>query len=186
MKQRIWILLFLVTAFYAYGQHAQYISVQSGLHFDSYNSLGARIYTEFQRNLNARTSYGIFVEHTRYLSRYMTDYYPGIYSDWHIVGYQRHFHVKLWKNILFWQLGVGGGLSHLSWTNNGHYDEFGINLTFHATLNIKLGKNVYLETTPVPILVPFSRFYIHYMPRLNNLRPVYSGTFHAVGLKIKI
>ncbi len=169
-----------------YAQSGSFVSLQTGFHLDSYNALGGRFFTEFQRFKTSRTAYGISVEHTFYMGHFMTDYYPGVYSQWLIADYQRYYKLPLWKNNIFYMLGMGGGFSLLSWTDSAAFVQPGVNLNFSITLNFRIGKYVYLETTPVPFIVPFSRFYVHYLPRMKKFGAVYSGTFHAVGLKIKI
>ncbi len=181
--KKFFLVLFLAFGLVVFSQSRQFLAFQTGFFADSYNSLGVRFFMEFQRDWNSQRGYGISLERTRFFGHYMTDYYPGVDADWTLFDYNYYYKLNLWKNFLALKLGAGVGISHLAWNNN---DKLGPNFNFSFTLNVRIGQNVYLETTPIPILVPFSRFYFHFLPTQQGNKMIYSGTFHAIGIKIKI
>jgi hypothetical protein len=93
-----------------------------------------------------------------------------------------YYKLNLFKDRLFWTGGLGIGALHVNWDDN---DSFGATLNASLTLNIRVTKRIYVETSPLIVLMPFSRIYYSPM-NIDHFDNFYAFTFFPIGLKVKL
>jgi hypothetical protein len=186
MKRILVFLLFLqITLLKA--QSGQYLGFETTIDIDSYNSMGIGTRMQFQKFNETSRGYEISFQHIRHYGYLLTDHYTGIKSDRTYLNYTRLYRLNLWKNIFYWNFGYGIGLTHLAWVNNNDYkNKIGINLHLKMNLNIKLGRTFYLQTSPIPLLMPMSKLYLNYIPSLNRKKINLDTEIFQIGFKIKL
>lgn len=158
-----------------------YLSIQTGFNINRYNSFGIRTFFEYQKDLKNNWQFGISYEHTRHIGYLFTDLYgpPTNLSQLNINGYYKF---NLIKDRLFWTAGFGIGALHLNWDEQ---DRLGATINASLTLNIRVSKRIYIETSPLIILFPTNRIY--YTPlKLESFNHFLSAPVLPIGLKVKI
>ena len=159
-----------------------YLAFQTGFIIDSYNSVGVRTFFEYQKDLTKNWQYGISYEHSRHLGRAATDVRDQLATNLSLISFNYYYKVRLWKDRLFWTSGLGIGGVHAYW---GEDNKFGITLNASSTLNIKLSKKIYLESSPFLVLLPVNRVYFSSMDA-NTFNSFYAFTLLPVGIKVKL
>lgn len=192
MRKRRLFLVLLLTMFTIFPGFAQtvegkientdYLTIQSGLIVDGYNSLGVRTYFEYQKDLKKNWQYGISYEHSRHYGFFMTDQLHDLKSNLSLLSLNGYYKLNLIKDRLFWTGGLGVGLLHVNWEDN---DGFGPTVNASLTLNIRLTQRIYVESSPLIVLLPFNRIYYSSM-NINHFDNFYAFTFFPFGLKVKL
>jgi len=160
----------------------QYLTFQTGFIVDGYNSLGIRTFFEYQKDLKKNWQFGISYEHSRHLGTFLTDQLYNLNSNLSQLSFNGYYKLNFIKNRLFWTGGLGVGVLHINWDNN---DGFGITINASLTLNIRITNRVYLETSPLIILLPTNRVY--YSPKnIDHFNNYYAITFFPFGIKVKL
>ena len=159
-----------------------YLSFQTGGMVDIYNSFGVRTFFEYQKDLKKNWQYGISYEHVRHLGRAATDHSDNLSSNLSLLSFNYYYKFKLYKDRVFWTSGLGAGVVHLNWEDN---DDFGPTVNASITLNIRVTKRFYIETSPLIVLAPVNRFYYSPM-NASSYKDFYAGTFFPIGFKVRL
>jgi hypothetical protein len=159
----------------------KYLSVQSGLLIDSYNNVGLRTFFEYQQDLKGNWQYGVSYENTSHLHAAATDVLE-LLSNLRLLSVNSYYKLNLIKDRLFWTVGMGAGAIHVNWENE---NRFGVTLNASITLNFRILKNIYIETSPLTVLLPVNRLY--YSPlKINQFDQFYGYTLLPIGVKVKL
>jgi len=190
MKKRL--LIILLTGFLSIHGFSQtdenktaqsdYLTFQTGLIVDGYNSLGVRTFFEYQKDFQKNWQLGISYEHSRHFGFFMTDQLYDLNSNLSQFSINGYYKLNLVKDRLFWTGGLGVGALHVNWDDN---DSFGATMNVSLTLNIRITKRVYLETSPLIVLLPFNRVYYSPM-NIKHFDNFYAFTFLPFGIKVKL
>ncbi|QQS52630.1 MAG: hypothetical protein IPM71_07815 [Bacteroidota bacterium] len=159
-----------------------YLSFQSGMIADAYNSLGVRTFFEYQKDIKKNWQFGISYEHSTHLGFFMTDQPYELNSNLSQLSINGYYKLNLIKDRLFWTGGLGFGALHVNWDNN---NDFGATMNASLTLNIRITKRIYFESSPLIVLMPFNRVYYSPMD-IDHFDNFYAFTFFPVGLKVKL
>lgn len=159
-----------------------YLTFQTGFIVDGYNSLGVRTFFEYQKDLMKNWQYGISYEHSRHFGFFMTDQQYDLNSNLSQLSINGYYKLNLIKDKLFWTGGLGVGVLHVNWDD---HDSFGATINASLTLNIRITKRLYFESSPLIVLIPFNRIY--YSPiKIDHFDSFYAFTFLPFGLKVKL
>jgi hypothetical protein len=159
-----------------------YLSVQTGFIADGYNSLGIRTFFEYQKDLKGNWQMGLSYEHSRHFGFVMTDQQYDLNSDLSLFSINAYYKLNLITNRLFWTCGLGAGALHVSWNDN---NRFGFTTNASITLNLRITKRIYLETSPLIVLMPCNRVYFSTM-HTEHFNSFYAFTLFPVGIKVKL
>lgn len=159
-----------------------YLTFQTGLIIDRYNSVGVRTFFEYQKDISRNWQYGVSYEHSRHLGFALTDHDNEISSNLSQMGLNGYYKLRAFGDNLFWTAGLGMGITHVNWDNR---DKFGINMNASFTLNIKLSKRIYLEASPLLVILPTNRLYYSTM-NAGEFSNFYAFTFFPFGIKVKL
>lgn len=159
-----------------------YLIFQTGFIYDAYNSLGVRTFFEYQKDLKNNWQYGISYEHSRHFGFLMTDHLYDLNSNLSQLSLNGYYKLNLIKDRLFWTGGLGIGALHVNWDDN---DSFGATINASLTLNIRITKRLYFETSPLIVLIPFNRIYYSPM-NIDHFNNFYAITFFPFGIKVKL
>lgn len=159
-----------------------YLSFQTGGMVDIYNSFGVRTFFEYQKDMEKNWQYGISYEHVRHLGRAATDHSDNLSANLGLLSLNYYYKLKLYKDRVFWTSGLGVGVVHLNWDDN---DEFGPTVNASITLNIRVTKRFFIETSPLIVLAPINRFYYSPM-NASSYKDFYAGTFFPIGFKVRL
>jgi len=159
-----------------------YLSFQTGAMVDRYNSLGIRTYFEYQKEVSGHWQYGISYEHSRHFGFFATDHPDALPTNLSLLSLNGYYKINLLKDRLFWLAGLGIGGVHAYWDTN---DKIGATVNASFTLNIKLTKKLYFESSPFIVLLPTNRLYFSTMntERYNNF---FALSLFPFGLKVKL
>ncbi len=186
MKKITILLLSFIFVHYSYSQKLdkeQYIVVKTGFLANNTNSLGIRTFFEYQKDFSNKIFYGISFDHSNYFGRMMTDYYPTP-RNLDIINYNVYYKINIFKEKVYWTVGLGAGVFHAYWKNENNY---GVVANIDAALNIKLTKNITLQADPVPIPIIINRFYISPNSIINGKDNwMASLAYFGYGVKIKL
>jgi hypothetical protein len=173
----------------AYSQMAEgkpsktdYLSIQSGFIVDGYNTMGVRTFFEYQKDLKNNWQYGISYEHSRHFGFFMTDQLYELHSNLSQMSINGYYKIQIIKERLFWTGGLGIGGVHVNWGDN---DRFGATVNASLTLNLRLTKRLYVETSPLIVLFPFNRVYYSSM-NIEQFDNFYAFSFFPFGIKVKL
>lgn len=159
-----------------------YLSIQTGGIVDGYNSVGIRTFFEYQKDLKKNWQYGISYEHSRHYMRAATDFPNDLETNLSLLSLNGYYKLNLWKDKVFWTSGIGAGAVHADWKDN---DRIGAAVNASLTLNIKVTKRIYIETSSLLILFPFNRVYYSTM-NVESHKNFHAFTVLPIGLKIKL
>jgi hypothetical protein len=159
-----------------------YLAFQTGLIVDGYNSLGIRTFFEYQKDLQKNWQYGISYEHSRNFGFFLTDQLYDLNSNLSQLSLNGYYKLNLIKDRLFWTGGLGLGALHVNWNEN---DAFGATVNASLTLNIRVTKRIYFESSPLIVLIPFNRIYYSPM-NIDHFNNFYAFTFFPFGIKVKL
>ena len=159
-----------------------YLSFQTGGMVDIYNSFGVRTFFAYQKDLKKNLQNGISYEHVRHLGRAATDHSDNLSANLSLLSLNYYYKLKLYKDRIFWTSGMGVGVVHLNWDDN---DEFGPTVNASITLNIRVTKRFFIETSPLIVLAPINRFYYSPM-NATSYKDFYAGTFFPIGFKVRL
>jgi hypothetical protein len=159
-----------------------YLSLQTGFIVDGYNSLGIRTFFEYQRDLKKNWQYGISYEHSRNFGFFLTDQFYDLNSNLSQLSINGYYKLNIIKDRLFWTGGLGVGALHVNWEEN---DAFGATINASLTLNIRVTKRIYIESSPLFVLMPFNRIYYSPM-NIDHFNNFYAFTFFPFGIKVKL
>lgn len=159
-----------------------YLTFQTGFIVDGYNSLGVRTFFEYQKDLKKNWQYGISYEHSRHFGFFMTDQLYDLNSNLSQLSINGYYKLNLIKDRLFWTGGLGIGALHVNWDDN---DSFGATINASLTLNIRITKRLYFESSPLIVLMPFNRIYYSPMS-IDHFDNFYAFTFFPFGIKVKL
>lgn len=161
---------------------ADYLTFQTGMTVDCYNSLGLRTFFEYQKDLTGNWQYGISYEHSRHFAYAATDHLNELSTNLSLLSGNVYYKLNAIKDRVFWTTGIGLGIVHANWDD---YDKIGGTINLSMTLNLKLSKRIYLETSPLIIILPANRFYYSTM-NAATYESFYAVNIFPFGLKIKL
>ncbi|MDN4165581.1 hypothetical protein QWY31_08715 [Cytophagales bacterium LB-30] len=159
-----------------------YLAFQTGFMADRYNSLGVRIFFEYQKGIKNNWQYGITYEQSRHLGLLVTDQINELPSNLSQLSFNTYYDLHLIKDRLFWTVGLGIGATHVYWDDKNH---LGLSINASMTLNIRMGKRLYLQSSPLLVLAPFSRIYYSPM-NVESFDNFFSFTAFPIGIKVKL
>ncbi|RLD68982.1 MAG: hypothetical protein DRI95_01435 [Bacteroidetes bacterium] len=159
-----------------------YLTFQTGLMIDGYNSMGIRTFFEYQKDFKGNWQFGISYEHSRHFTSFATDQLDELPTNLSLLSYNCYYKLNLIPNRLFWTAGIGLGGVHAYWNVN---DKFGLTINASLTLNIRVSKRIYFESSPLVVLLPSNRVYFSTM-KVENYNNFYALSFFPFGLKVKL
>ncbi|MDD2197097.1 MAG: hypothetical protein PHE03_08810 [Bacteroidales bacterium] len=159
-----------------------YLTFQTGFIVDGYNSIGIRTFFEYQKDLRENWQFGVSYEHSRHFGFFLTDQLYDLNSNLSQLSLNGYYKLNLIRDRLFWTVGIGAGALHVNWDNN---DSFGATINASLTLNIRVTKRIYFESSPLIALAPFNRAYYSPM-KIDHFNNFYAFTFFPFGLKVKL
>lgn len=182
-----WFILHLFFAFSSFGQNngsnkSHSISIQSGIAVNSYNNLSTSLGFEYQKMVKGNWSYGCLYVSNRSVSEFASDTKTTKLNQHHL-SFNVYYRLSLIKEKVFWDFGVGAGVSHVYFGEN--LDDFGTELNLSSTLNIKLFKQIYLQTSPLVVLIPSHRVYFSNIA-LSGRDHLKAFSFFPLGVKIAL
>ena len=163
-------------------RNTDYLAFQTGMTIDSYNSLALRTFFEYQKDLKGNWQYGISYEHSRHFASAATDHLDELSTNLSLLSGNVYYKLNAIKDRIFWTTGIGLGVVHANWNDN---DKIGGTINLSMTLNLKLSKRIYLETSPLIIILPANRFYYSTM-NAATYESFYAVNIFPFGLKIKL
>ena len=159
-----------------------YFSFQTGAMMDSYNSFGVRAFFEYQKDLKKNWQYGISLEQKIHLFRAATDHPNSLATNLSLISYNHYYKLKLYKDRVFWTCGLGAGIGYVYFKD---YHKVGVTANASITLNIRVTKKLFIETSSLLVLLPFNRGY--YSPMNVSTYPnLWAGTFFPIGFKVRL
>ena len=159
-----------------------FLAFQSGFIIDGYNSLGIRTFFEYQKDIKKNLQYGISYEHSRHFGFARTDQMYDLDSDLSLLSINGYYKLNVIKDRLFWTAGLGIGALHVNWGGN---DGFGATVNASLTLNIRILRRIYLESSPLLVLLPCDRVY-YSLVNIDHFDNFYAFTFFPFGIKVKL
>lgn len=182
------LVLILFVDFYGFSQsevdfrQPDYLLFQTGLMIDGYNSMGVRTFFEYQKDIKGNWQYGISYENSRHLTSAATDHLNELPTNLDILSINGYYKLNLLKDRLFWTAGVGFGGVHAYWNDR---DKFGLVANASITLNIRITKRIYFESSPLVVFLPSNRLYLSSM-NIDTFDGFYAFTFFPFGIKVKL
>jgi len=161
---------------------ADYLTFQTGFIVDGYNSLGVRTFFEYQKEIKNNWQYGISYEHSRRFGFFLTDQLYELNSNLSLISLNGYYKLNLIKDRVFWTGGLGAGAVHVNWDQN---DSFGATVNASLSLNIRITKRIYFESSPLIVLMPFNRVYYSAVDA-GPFDNFYAFTFFPFGIKVKL
>lgn len=188
---------FILLQFNAFSQEQEtikndYLVFETGLIFNWTNSLGVRTFFEYQKETRKNWSFGVSYEHSQTIGSPFSGFYYGE-TNLSLLSLNSYYRINLIKDRLFWVVGAGIGAGHVNINDFPVRDSystkknlFGYTFNISANLNIRIGKRIYLQTSPLLILAPINRVY--YSPNLskNGINYLFAQTAFPIGIKIKL
>ena len=162
--------------------NSDYLTFQSGFMIDGYNSLGVRTFFEYQKDFRRNWQFGISYEHSRHLGFAATDHLYELPTNLSLLSLNCYYKLNLIKNRFFWTAGFGIGAIHAYWEDQ---DVFGATINASLTLNVRITKRIYIETSPLVVLIPTNRVYFSTMDA-DQFNSFYALTFFPFGIKVKL
>ena len=166
-----------------------YLSFQTGAIVDRYNSLGIRTYFEYQKEVSGNLQYGISYEHSRHFAFFATDHSDALPTNsdalptnLSLLSLNAYYKINLLKGRLFWLAGLGIGGVHAYWNTK---DKIGATVNASFTLNLKLTKKLYFESSPFIVLLPTNRMYFSTM-NTEHYNDFFALSLFPFGLKVKL
>jgi hypothetical protein len=133
-----------------------YIAFGTGIVIDNFESFDIKFGLKYERQIKKNWYYSILDEYMNpILAGSDISYSSAIYSN--LLYLNGIYRIKLWKDKLYWQFGLGIGLLYLNWEDQ---NRIGPIITASINLNIKLFKRLWLEIPPLIIIPPIDRGYI--------------------------
>ncbi len=180
--------LFLFIIYNGYSQSIEntktsgYLTFQTGVMYDSYNSVGIRTFFEYQKDLPKNWQYGISYEHTTHFGNGITDQHNQLPTNLSLFCLNGYYKLNLIKDRLFWTTGIGMGFVHVNWNES---NKFGSTINLSMTLNIRVSKKIYLEFAPLILIAPVNRFYFSTI-NIEGYNNFWSFTLFPIGIKVKL
>lgn len=145
--------------------------------------MGIRVFFEYQKDLKKKNwQYGISFEQKNHLYDAATDHFNSLASNLSLLSYNHYYKLKLYKDRVFWTSGLGVGIANVNWDGN---NKIGIVVNGSITLNVRITKRIYIETSPLLVLLPFNRVYYSPM-NVSTYTDLYGGPFFPFGFKVKL
>jgi len=182
------ILLFEIISAKAFSQTNEqvrkpdYLSFQTGLMVDRYNSLGIRTFFEYQKDIKGNWQYGISYEHSAHLTSAATDIPNSLSTNLSLMSLNGYYKLNLFRDRVFWTTGLGIGGVHANWEDR---NKVGATINASMTLNIRMTKKLYFESSPLLVLLPSNRVYFSNMDA-DRYKSFYAFSFFPFGLKVKL
>ena len=158
------------------------LSFQTGLVMDAYNSAGLRVSFEYQEQIRNNWYYGILYENKRHLFKPGTDNPNSYPANSNLLCMNGYYMLKIWKDRVYFSSGIGIGIIHLFWDG---VDQLAPVATANLTLNIKLFKGLWIETSPLVIFPPVDRGYFA-LCRGYHHQYYAAMTFFPIGFKVAL
>ncbi|HNT41133.1 MAG TPA: hypothetical protein PKN78_02740 [Tenuifilaceae bacterium] len=170
-----------------------YLSFQSGMIIDRYNSLEVRIFFEYQRDIKKKWQWGISYENSRHLGFAATDQPYELETNLNLFSLNGYYKLNVVKNRLFWTAGLGLGMVHAYWekplsytfSEMEHHNIFGPVANVSLTLNVRITKRVYIEASPLVVVMPTNRVYFSTMDE-EHFNNFFAFTFFPFGVKFRL
>ena len=159
-----------------------YLTFQTGAIVDRYNSLGIRTFFEYQKDLKGNWQYGISYEHSRHFGFFASDHPDAFETNLSLLSLNGYYKINLIRDRLFWTAGLGVGGVHAYWDDN---DKIGTTINASVTLNIRLTKKIYFESSPFIVLLPSNRIYFSTM-NAENADNFFALSLFPFGVKVKL
>ena len=140
-----------------------------------------RLFFEFQKEWTPKWSYGISFEGTAHFGEFATDTRSMPTSLNHVM-FNVYYRINVHKDKIYWDCGMGFGGSRAFWQQS---NKFGLSADASITLNIRLGSNVLLQTSPLIILLPVNRVYVSSI-RMNENQALWAFAAFPFGVKIRV
>jgi len=165
-------------------QKQDYLCVETGFLMDNYNSMGIRLFFEYQKDMKGNLAYGISFENSRHFREYGADYIDKYPTNLNLLSFNYYYKLNARKDKIFWLLGMGLGGVHVYRNENNDNDKFGITLNLSLTVNIKISEKIYFESSPTIGLLP-NRAYFSTM-NYETFNNFYAFSFIPLGVKVKL
>lgn len=193
-------ILFLIISTYSYSQtndslrKSDFLTFETGLIMDGYNSMGVRTFFEYQKDLRKNWQFGISYEHSRHLGFVATDQPYSLETNLSLLSTNCYYKINLIRNRIFWTIGLGFGVVHADWEQLNDYDtyaelvhknSFGATTNISISLNLRITKRIYIVTSPLIVFMPTNRAYFSTM-NTDHFKNFYAVTFFPFGLKFKL
>ena len=159
-----------------------YLTFQTGFLVDNYNSLGFRMFFEYKKDQKYFWQYGISYENVRHFTRFATDHPMELETNLNLLCLNYYYKLFLYRERVFIEPGIGVGGVHVFWDD---YDKFGVVVNASITLNVRVTKKIFIETSPLFILTPSNRIYFSTM-KVKNYHNFYAFSFFPFGLKFRL
>lgn len=161
-----------------------FISVQTGSVIDDCNSIGIRLFLEYQKDMKGNWQYGISFETSRHFRKGGMEYADWLPTNLNLLSLNYYYKLNPRSKSVIWTAGLGIGGVHVYWDGNNDNDQFGITVNVSFTASIKFSQKIYLECSPSIALLP-NRLYYSTMD-IESFNNFYAYTFLPLGLKIKL
>ncbi|HKL02683.1 MAG TPA: hypothetical protein VJ911_03370 [Cryomorphaceae bacterium] len=162
---------------------SHYLTASFGFNYNNYHSLGARIYFDYSKEFLKNWQWSISYEQTHHVGEFAApEESESLHVSHSILSGNIYRKVPLWKDKIFWRLGVGAGLIHAFWDRS---NRFGPSVNISAGLHIKVFPNVWITTSAIPFLFPTNRF--TYAPlRITGFNDFKSGSVFNFGFQFRV
>jgi len=171
-----------------------YLAFETGMVMDGYNSLGIRTFFEYQRDVRKNWQWAISYEHSRHLGFVATDQMYELETNLSLLCANWYYKLNLLKNRIFWNIGLGVGIVHADWeqiyrsgtySDLEHHNSIGATVNASITLNIRITRRIYFESSPLILFLPSDRVYYSPM-NAGHFSSFYAYTFFPFGIKVKL
>lgn len=160
---------------------ADYLTFQTGLIQNGYNSLGIRTYFDYQKDLKKNWQWGISYEHDQHFGHLWSDV-RNLETNVSLLSLNGYYKLQLVRDKFFFTAGLGIGAAHVNWDNQ---NDFGLTANVSLTMNIRLSKRIYLESAPFFVLLPSNRVYYSPM-NVEEFSDFWAFTLFPIGIKVKL
>lgn len=120
-------------------------------------------------------------EGTAHFTEWATDT-RSVHSNLNHLLFNGYYRINLVTDKIYWDCGLGLGGTRVFWNEN---NKFGLTASASMTLNIRLGPNVLLQTSPLIILMPINRVYVSAIS-MNENNALWAYAILPFGVKIRV
>lgn len=162
----------------------QCIMVSTGLNYNSYHSVGARLFFDYSKEFAHKWYWAVSFEHTRHFidGWAAPEDALSLNVSHNILSSNIYRHLSWYGDKLFLRAGVGAGIAHAFWNDRDR-----IAPAFNASLgmHIKIKDGWWITTSAIPFLVPTNR--ITYAPlRMEGYKAFRAGSVFNIGFQRRL
>ncbi len=159
-----------------------YVFARTAYMFDNYNSVGVWGSIGGLKKIKNKHFIGINLDFKKHLYEGATDFEIRPLLDTKSVKISYHYLVNIWRNKIYWDIGIGAGIMNLS---NSKISKVLPTATLINYLDIHLSKRIILELPSLLIFNPANT--VNITPnKLFKTQPLYvQYTFFSCGFKYK-